>query len=232
LVRDSLAWEALLEFVAKLPDTFKSHGFIREQVLLAKSKLGDHLTAIAGLEELIKLQGDSPERRGLIGGRYKKLWRETRDKRKGSGEPEPGLTEQGYLDDAIDNYSRGMWLDLNEYYCVCNLPGLLRARQGPGDEETAAFLDRLTMLAAQLKIDRGEDDGWARSTSLGAAFRVGNVSDVARLAKEVVREGPAVWQLDSALQDISDTVAVLPDSETRQQLVKYLDQLLSLNKRP
>jgi len=220
----------MLAFVTKLPSALQKHGFTKEQTLLAKSKLGDHQSAITGLEELIKLQGESPERRGLIGGRYKKLWRDAREARKNRDEAEPDLLEQGYLDDAIDNYRIGMGLDLNEYFCVCNLPGLLRARNGTGDQDEAAFLDCLTVLATQRKIDRGEDDGWARSTLLGAAFRVANVTEVARLAKEVVREGPATWQLESTLNDINDTINVLTESDTKRQLSKYRDQFATLIK--
>jgi len=70
LVRDNLSWEEMLEFVKKLPIRLNNHNFTKEQTFLAKTKLGDHAAAIAGLEELIKLQGESPERRGLIGGCY------------------------------------------------------------------------------------------------------------------------------------------------------------------
>jgi len=230
LVRDNLSWEELLTFVTKLPNVLQKHGFTREQTLLAKSKLGDHQSAIAGLEELIRLHGETPERRGLVGGRYKRLWRDARQARKNRGEAEPDLLERGYLEKAIKNYRIGMGLDLNEYFCVCNLPGLLRARSGAGDQEEAAFLDRLTVLATQRKIDRGEDDGWARSTLLGAAFRVANVQEVAWLALEVVQEGAAAWQLDSTLTDINDAINALPEAETRQQLSKYRDQLAALIK--
>jgi tetratricopeptide (TPR) repeat protein len=230
LVRDNLSWEDLLSFVKNLPEAIQQHDFTREQTLLAQSQLGDHQKAIAGLQELNTRRGDTPERRGLIGGRYKRLWRAAREERKEKGESEPGLQEQGYLDDAIENYRIGMKLDLNEYYCVSNLPGLLRSRGGPGDEEEAAFLDRLTVLATQRKIDRSEDDGWARSTLLGAAFRVADGTKVAMLTKEVAREGPAVWQLDSTLKDINDTIDTMPESETKQQLVKTRDQLAKLIK--
>ena len=120
-------------------------------------------------------------------------------------------------------------MDLNEYYCVSNLPGLLRSRGGPGDEEAAAFLDRLTVLATQRKIDRGEDDGWARSTLLGAAFRVGDGTKVAMLTKEVAREGPAAWQLDSTLKDINDTIDAMPESETKQELAKTRDRACQID---
>lgn len=231
LVRDCLTWQEAIAFVDSLPDNMRNQGFVREQKLLALSKSGDHATAIAGLKELITHHGDSPERSGLLGGRYKKLWRDARNARLEQGAGEPNLVEVGYLDDAIENYRRGMHLDLNEYYCVCNLPGLLRSRRNPGDEEEAAFLDKLTVLAARIKVERGADDGWARSTLLGAAFRTGNVEDVAQLAKDVVREGPAVWQLESTLSDINDAVAMCTAPVIHQQLEGFRNQLSELLKK-
>ena len=228
LVRDNLSWEALLEFIHSLPPDLQKDGFTREQQLLAQAKLGDDAAAIAGLQNLVQWQGQTPERMGLLGGRYKRLWRKAREERLAAGEPTPGLVEDGYLDSAIEHYRLGSELDLNEYYCVCNLPALLRARGGPGDEEEAAFFDRLTKVATQRKIKRNEDDGWARPTLLGAAFRLGDGAEVARLAREVVREGPAAWQLETTLADLSDGVAAMPESPTRQQLAKIRDQLAAL----
>jgi hypothetical protein len=230
LVRDNLSWDEMIAFSKKLPGPLQKHGFIREQTLLAQSKLGGHLKAIAGLHELIKLEGDTPERRGLIGGRFKRLWREAREKRKALGAAHLDLTEQGYLENAIANYRQGMMLDLNEYYCASNLPGLLHERRAQGDEEEIKFLERFIVKATQRKIDRGEDDGWARSTLIGTAFRLGDVSEVARLTKEVAQEGPAAWQLESTLEGIRDTIEALPDSAVKHQLTQYCDQLSSLQK--
>jgi tetratricopeptide (TPR) repeat protein len=228
LVRDNLSWEQLVQYVEALPDGLRRHPFTKEQTLLAQSQLGDHAKAIAGLQELIALEGDTPERRGLIGGRYKRLWRAARDARRQSGAAEPDLKESGYLDDAIENYGLGMQLDLNAYYCASNLPGLLRARRGPGDAEEAAFLDRFVVLVTQRTIDLKRDDGWARATLLGAAFRLGDVAGVARLTREVAREGPAKWQLESTLADIKDTVESVVDPALKAQLAKHRDQLSSL----
>ena len=63
---------------------------------MAISKIGDHLDAIAGLEALVRLSGDSSERQGLIGGRLKRLYRDA----VGS---ESGETVQ-YLSRAIEHY--------------------------------------------------------------------------------------------------------------------------------
>jgi tetratricopeptide (TPR) repeat protein len=220
----------MVAYTRKLPEKIQKHPFIKEQMLLAQSSLGDHTKAIAGLQELIKIEGDTPERRGLIGGRFKRLWREARDKRKAKGQSQPDLIEQGYLENAIENYRQGMKLNLNDYYCASNLPALLRARGRPGESQEAEFLDQFIVTVTQRKIDRGEDDGWARSTLLGAAFRVGNVDEAARLIKDVGREGPAVWQLESTLKDIEDALSAMPDSPVKQQLAQYHDQLSSLLK--
>ena len=228
LVRDNISWQEMISFSRKLPPKLQKRPFVREQILLAQSMLGEHMGAIAALEELIKLEGETPERRGLIGGRYKRLWREAQDNRKNLCKKTPDLIEQGYLESSIENYRCGMKLDLNEYYCASNLPSLLRERGTEGDEEEAGFLDLFVRCATQRKIDRNEDDGWARSTLLGTAFRIGDVTEVARLSREVAQEGPAAWQLQTTLQDIEHTINSLPDSKLKQELKAYFDMLGTL----
>jgi tetratricopeptide (TPR) repeat protein len=229
LVRDNLSWEDTRAFIDRLPPALRDHPFTREQALLAQSKLGEHEQAIAGLKELIRIQGETPERLGQIGGRYKKLWRDQRDGRLRQGEGKPGLRELGYLDDAIHSYRRGALLDLNLYYCACNLPLLLRHRATGRDLEDAAFFERLTVLACELTIERGQDDQWTRSTLLGSAIRSGDAETVQRLALDVAREGPAAWQLESTLADAEDALSLLPDtSASRQLLATTLEELRGL----
>ena len=57
-----------MAFIAQLPPALQEDAFTREQALLAESKRGEHELAIAGLKQLIELQGETPERLGLIGG--------------------------------------------------------------------------------------------------------------------------------------------------------------------
>ena len=227
LIRDNLGWEEMITFVEQLPPVIKDDPFSREQVLLATSKAGagDHAQAIAGLQELMRIKGETPERLGLIGGRYKKLWRQCREQRLKAGQAQPSLQEMGYLNKSIEAYQRGAMLNLNEYYCLCNLPRLLRERAKGRDLEDASFFERLTVLSCELKIQRGQDDGWARSTLLGSAFRLGDVEKVQELALEVASEGQAAWQLQTTLEDAADAVAAQPDPEIRQQLSITLEQL-------
>lgn len=228
LVRDTLSWDELLAFERSLPDRLQKNSLVREQILLAQSKLGDHVQAIAGLEELIRLRGDSGERRGLIGGRYKAMWREAKKKRLAAGLAESEIREQALLDKAIEQYRLGMELDLNEYYCLCNLPGLLRDRNADGDADEAVFFDRLTVMAVRTKLTKGTSDEWARKTLLGAAFRSCDLAQVKQLVREVAAEGAAVWKLDTTLQDINDTLAAMPMGQNRTELEKCRDQLTGL----
>ena len=92
-----------------------------------------------------------------------------------------------------------------------------------------SFLISLLNYATQRKIDRNEDDGWARSTMLGTAFRIGDVNEVARLSREVAQEGPSAWQLQTTLHDIEHTINLLPDSKLKQELKTYFDMLGSLS---
>ncbi len=228
LVRDVLGWEELLKYAEKLPSNLQKRPYVAEQVLLAKSKQGDHEKAIAGLEELIKQFGESAERWGLVGGRYKRLYREERDRHQKPGEETPGLQELGYLENAIDAYKKGMELDYNEYFCVCNLPTLLRKRDEEGDMEEADFLDKLTIRICELKIERGEDDGWAKPTLLGAAFRSQDITLVRKLALKVGKQGAATWELKTSLDDIDDALYHVKDPTLKSSLTKVRDDLQKL----
>jgi len=228
LVRDSLGWEALGEYIKTLPKALQDRPYTKEQLLLAKSEIGEHEIAIEGLKELIKRHGENPERHGLIGGRYKRLWRAERKTRLENGCMEADLEERGYLNSAIEHYNRGTQLDLNAYYCPSNLPSLLRAQGNPGDEEEAAFLDKHIVRACERTIERGEDDGWAKPTLLGAAYRSHDVDRVRKLSLEVAQQGAAAWELKATLSDIDDTVNAITDDELKAALAKERDQLAKL----
>ena len=69
LLRDCTDWETTLQFIDSLPNELRNSPLVKEQGALAKSKSGDHDSAIGALLELIRTSGDTSERRGLLGGR-------------------------------------------------------------------------------------------------------------------------------------------------------------------
>jgi len=225
LVRDEVGWGDALNFVLTLPDSTRHLAVVQEQELLALAESGQPLEAIGRLETLVAQQGDSAERQGLIGGRYKRLWRAAQKERVARGEAEPTTEEQRYLNKAIEHYTRGMELDYNLYYCSSNLPQLLRARGKAGHAERAAVVDQFVLAACARALKRGEHDEWLRPTLLGAAFRARDVQKAEELADQVEEEGAATWKLASTLADLQLAVQQASRHNTYQDLQVIYERL-------
>lgn len=225
LVRDATDWRAVLDFVDTLPPATRQLPVVQEQTLLAQAEAGQPLEAIASLETLIAEQGETPEHHGLIGGRYKRLWRSARGARVAAGEPTPSVDERRYLNKAIEHYTRGMDLDYNRYYCSCNLPPLLQARGRAGDVERAAIVGHFVVAACERARARGEHDEWLRPTLLGAAFQARDVEKATALAEEIEDEGAAGWKISTALDDLRFMVQQTPDPDVRSALEGICDRL-------
>lgn len=215
VVRDLVGWKEVLELIDRLPKDMQDLPLFVEQGALARSKSGEHFQAIAALLELIKMSGESAERCGLIGGRYKKLWREQRDKN-------PELAAE-YLDSAIEHYERGRLCDLNDYYASSNLPLLLRTRGRPGEAERASRIAIAVVAACERAIDLKIADEWVYPTLLVAAFQAGDI-DKSRELSSKVRKNAVQWRLDSAFQDLRDAVG-LQKPPVSDELSKIVDEL-------
>jgi tetratricopeptide (TPR) repeat protein len=214
LLRDCVDWQAVLTYALAMPDSFSGLEFVQEQISLARSKSGDHFEAIGALEELIGHSGDSSERRGLIGGRYKKL----ADAAQATGDQ---FTYEDYLDLAIEAYEKGMRLDLNDFYPPSNLPFLYRERAREGDEQEAA----LTAQLARMACERDMQNPWARPTLLTLAFFDEDVDRASDYAREVRREGPAKWQLESTVDTLERSLKQARDTSRRDKLAAVLETL-------
>lgn len=209
MLRDCTDWPTTLQFISQLPEDIRKLPVIQEQTALAQSKDGDHPTAIGGLRELIKVAGDSAERRGLLGGRYKKLY---------TSEANPAL-KANYLNQAIGEYENGMKLDLNDYYPSSNLPRLYRKRGRKGDDDRARVAAAIAMVACERAMKLRPDDEWLRPTLLGAAFDAGDVEKARDLAGQVMTEGPASWKLETTLADLNLAIT-FQDSGRAQELAE------------
>ena len=160
----------------------------------------------------MEIHGETAERLGLLGGRYKTLYRE-------AGSP---AERSRYLTLAIEAYQRGMDVDLNAYYPASNLPRLYRERGSPGDERRAEEAEVATVLACRAAIANGTTDEWVRPTLLGLAFERGDVPEAIRLRTEIEADGPQLWKLRTTIDDLRASVAAQPDEETREALQAVL----------
>jgi hypothetical protein len=219
LLRDSVDkaadWNTVLDFVRGLPKKFADEPEIQEIRAFAAAQAGNDIQAIAQLETLVAMLGPTPERLGLMGGRYKRLL-------KAAASPSE---KRQTLAKAIDCYERGMELDLNAYYCSSNLPRLYRARAKPGDEERAQTALRLVIAACERARRLNAADEWLRPTLLAAAFDLGEPDKAEELADDVIAEGPAAWKVDSVLDDLEASVLQVSDAAKRGRLSAVTDRI-------
>jgi hypothetical protein len=214
-VSDQADWTWLTDFIGKLPPDVANQEEVREIDALAVSKAGNPVDAIAKLEALILTSGPTPERLGLLGGRYKSLY----------STAATAAEQLLPLNKSIDAYERGMELDLNQFYCSSNLPRLYRTRKRKGDDERARSVSTLVVAACERAKKRGLGDEWLRPTLLGAAFDAGDADKAEELADDVAAEGAAQWKLDSLLGDLKASVAQVEDKDRRDRLAAILKSL-------
>ena len=229
LVRDELNWSDVLAFAQSLPANTRALPTVQEQELLALAESGQPLDAIGRLETLVASHGDSAERQGLIGGRYKRLWKQEQKQRIASGQTASSADERRYLNKAIEHYTRGMEIDFNLYYCSSNLPLLLRARDRKGDKERAAIVDQFVLAACARALERGEQDEWLRPTLLGAAFRACDGEKARELADQVEEEGGATWKLAATLADLEAALRQAEGHAAHGDLQEIYERLSLLN---
>ena len=192
---------------------------MREHGAFAGSQAGNTTESIAELQTLVDEFGPTPERLGLLGGRFKRL----------SGSAALSAGEKATaLSQSIEAYERGMDLDLNAYYCSGNLPRLYRQRADEGDEKRAQTVGQVAVAACERARRLNLADPWLRAALLGAAFDTADIEKASQLAKEVAAEGPVAWQLQSTLNDLKVSVQYIKDEAVRARFAALLGKLEAL----
>ena len=219
LLRDSVDaptdWAIVLDFVHKLPKKFADEPEMQENRAFAAAQTGNDLQAIGELETLIQVAGPTPERLGLMGGRYKRLAKTA------ASEAE----QRRALATAIEYYEKGMELDLNAYYCSSNLPRLYRTRARAGDEERAQTVLRLVIAACERAKRLNLAGEWLRPTLLAAAFDLGDADKADELSDQVIDEGQSRWKVNSVLGDLENSALQVSDAAKRARLFAVIDRI-------
>jgi hypothetical protein len=235
LVRDHVDWESMLAYLDALPSSLRNDPGLDEQRFLAIAKSGDPAAAIPQLEKLIGRLGQTGERCGILGGRYKQRWRTEAESRPGSPKAEQ------FLRKAIEAYEEGMYADLNEYYCASNLPRLYRSLAqiledaagdpaGPEATDLAAKAERataITLAACHRALEFGRGDEWLRPTMLTMAFEAGKESEVRNLVRQISAEDPADWKLATTIADLRTALA-MHSPEQQAKLGAQVEELEGL----
>jgi hypothetical protein len=207
-------WSGVIDFIDTLPKELVGEAEFREHRAFALSNMGQHVASIAELETLIDRFGPTPERLGLLGGRYKRLIKSV-----------AGAERARLLNLAISAYQRGMDLDLNEYYCSSNLPRLYRERNRKGDESRAQLVLSQVIMACERAVERGASDEWLRPTLLTAAFDAADADKAEEIAEAMDLNGAAPYKLDVILGDLKSSAAVVVDPERQKRLYDVVERL-------
>jgi pentatricopeptide repeat protein len=214
LLRDNADWETLVSFIDTLSEPLKSAPVVQEQRSLARSKSGDHLQAIAVLEDLVKRFGDTSERQGLIGGRYKKLYKDSKD--------------PAHLNKAISAYDQGMRLDLNDFYPSSNLSRLYQTRNRAGDYEKAKAAATVTLISCERARKLDPSNEWLLPTFLAAAFDSGNIEKATDLYNEMSDTGIQPFKRDAVVGDLELAIQLHKDPAVVDQLQNILNDIKAL----
>jgi len=180
LLRDAEApWTELLAFIDGLPGDLLDLPEVREQRCLALSKSGEPERRDRRARGTDQPARRDTRTRGLIGGRYKQLYRKATDR------PTAALPGQG------DRALRArMMLDLNDYYPSSNLPRLYRERDAQGTPSARAA------RCAWSSQPAGDGSNW-RGRRVAAphvdrrGFDAGDGVEARRICSDIEREGPA-----------------------------------------
>ena len=208
-------WGWLADFIEKLPVDIANLEDARETYAFALANSGKPTEAIAKLEELLALSGPTPERLGLLGGRYKRLFAKATEV----------ADKAEFLNSAIDAYQRGMELDLNQYYCSCNLPRLYRQRKLNDDEVRADIVAKVVLAACERAEKLGVADEWLKQTLLGAAFDARDCDKAEKLAAEVRSKAGERWKLRSTIGDLELSANQVEDKDVKDRVTTILGSL-------
>ncbi len=119
-------WDRMIALYERLPAVLKRSILVREQYGFALNRAKRRAEALSVLESVLNQQGPSSETLGLIGRIYKDQWMESH--RQGAER-----VAAGYLDKAIDAYTRGFESDWRDSYPGINAVTLLDIR---GDDQS------------------------------------------------------------------------------------------------
>lgn len=215
-------WQLVLDYEKGLDPRLACDAYVMEQHALALGKLGRTKEAITELIALIEVAGSTSERQGLLGGRYKELWR------KAAIEGNPSDATY-WLDRAIEHYERGMYADLNDFYPASNLARLYRVRNEVGDSRRAQIALHVAHAGCQRALDRNSMDRWVRPTLLSLQFDLPDADKAAELVHAIKREGAALWMLDAVINDARISIGQAGDEAVRVHLSDVLTELENIS---
>jgi len=223
--RDVSAWDAMLSLYEQLPADVKGAVMVRQQYALALNRWaqpGDREKATIVLQTLLEERGASAETYGILGRVYKDLYKEAKQAGK--------LTAKGYLEKAIEAYTKGFECEPVDYYPGVNAINLLLQE---GSEEAQQQAERLTPLVSFAVARKGgasSSDYWDLATVLELAM-IGRDEKVAlHVLPKVLIAAEAGWMVKTTADNLELLLELRKEKEDIRILEKVIRELKTREK--
>ena len=215
------AWTDMINVEESFPASVKATTVVKQQLAFARNRRkepGDIESALDILEGLVREYGESAETMGLLGRIYKDRFLEAKQAGK-------LIEAQGWLDRAIDAYTRGFQAEPSDFYPGINALNLLVQK---GTDDAAAEVDRLAPLVTFAAIRRGGADSpdyWTLATVLELAALNRDDRLIARVLPGVLTASSEPWMLATTADNLRMLLELRRGSESTETLEQVLAAL-------
>ena len=214
LARQKEDWKEMATFVKKMPIPLSSTPLIQEQYAFALNRAGESEEAEKVLLELIDKRGPSSETYGLLGRVYKDAWESAYKNKKIA-------LAKGYLDKAIETYTKGFQTDWRDAYPGINAVTLMAIRDS--SDPRLKKLYPVVLYAVERKISNGKADYWDYATLLELYV----IDNNERLAKDSMYKALPLlrekWEAETTLRNIS---FIIESKEKSGHPLKWIEEIL------
>jgi tetratricopeptide (TPR) repeat protein len=215
--RDVSAWDEMVALFDQLPPDVRDAVLVRQQYALAlnrRAKSGDRDKAIRVLQELVQKRGPSAETYGILGRVYKDQYKEAKAAKKAMA--------AGYLDEAIDAYTKGFKCEPVDYYPGVNAITLLFQK---ADEKAIEEAEKLTPLVAFAVARRGgasSSDYWDLATVLELAVIGRDEKMAMSVLPNLLVHAEASWMVKTT----ADNLDLIKDLRKEKEDIKVLKEII------
>jgi tetratricopeptide (TPR) repeat protein len=191
------AWNEMIELFEQMPAGIQATALARQQLAFAlnrRNDSGDRSQAIQVLEQLISDYGENAETLGILGRIYKDCYTDTKKAE--------DLAAEGWLDMAIETYTKGFEAEPADYYPGVNAVTLLLQK---GDEQAMSEIDRLAPLVTFAAVRQGGEkanDYWTVVTVLELACINRDYALAQRCLPRALALGNEDWMFDTTARNL------------------------------
>jgi len=187
------AWSKMVELYEKMSPPLQKTVMVREQLALARNRLGESDAAESILTELIAQRGPSSETYGILGRVYKDQWEKTTQ----GGDT---IRAGGLLKKAIDAYLKGFEADWRDAYPGINAVTLMELND-PTDARREQILP-VVRYSVERRIASGKPDYWDYATMVELAVLSKDEKRANAALEDALARLRESWELETTARNL------------------------------